>query len=102
MAQILVLYGTPVDPSAFDRYYHATHIPIAAKIPGVRERTISAGPVQSLAGGTPPYLVATLEFDSIADLNAGLVSAEGQAAAADVANFATGGATLLVFDKKVL
>jgi hypothetical protein len=36
----------------------------------------------------------------MADLNAALASAEGQAAAADVANFASGGVTLLVYDGK--
>ncbi|MEU6697792.1 EthD family reductase [Pseudonocardia sp. NPDC046786] len=45
----------------------------------------------------PPYhLVAELTFDSAESLRAGLASAEGQAAAADLANFADGGATLFV------
>ena len=99
MTQLLVLYNTPQDPAAFDRYYQDTQIPIAKKIPGLRSYTISNGPVQALAG-TAPYMIATLSFDSMADLQAALASAEGQAAAADVANFATGGATLLAHDTK--
>src|ERR1035438_5248185 len=36
MAQVLVLYNTPAEPAAFDRYYHEKHIPLARKIPGLR------------------------------------------------------------------
>jgi uncharacterized protein (TIGR02118 family) len=101
MAQLLVLYNSPADPAAFDRYYHQTHIPLAQKIPGLRSYLISSGPVQALAG-TAPHLIATLNFDSIADLSAALGSPEGQAAAADLSNFANGGATLLIHDSKAV
>jgi len=99
MAQLLVLYNTPADPAAFDRYYRDTHIPLARKIPGLRSYLISAGPVQALAG-TAPYLVAELTFDSMVDVGTALASPEGQTAAADLPNFASGGATLLIFDTK--
>ncbi|MFD6858212.1 EthD family reductase [Rhodococcus sp. NPDC060090] len=46
----------------------------------------------------PYYLVAVLSFDSRQALDDGLASAEGQAAAADIGNFTTGGATLFVTD----
>ena len=101
MAQLLVLYNTPVDPSAFDHYYQHTHIPLANKIPGMRSYTINTGPVQALAGSAP-YLIATMTFDSMADINAALTSPEGQATAADLPNFASGGATLLIFDNKAV
>src|SRR5438477_8529560 len=99
MAELLVLYNTPTDSRAFDRYYHETHIPIARKIPGLRSYCISNGPVQALAG-TAPYLMAILKFDSMADISAALASSEGQATAADLPNFASGAATLLIYDKK--
>jgi uncharacterized protein (TIGR02118 family) len=101
MAQVLVLYNAPADPAAFDRYYHQTHIPIAKKIPGLRSYVISNRPVQALAG-TAPHLVAILQFDSMADIHAALASPEGQAAAADLPNFASGGATLLIYDDKMV
>jgi uncharacterized protein (TIGR02118 family) len=101
MAQVLVLYNTPAEPTAFDRYYHQTHIPLANAIPGLRSYVISSGPVQALAGSAP-YLVAILTFDSLADVTAALASPEGQAAAADVPNFASGGATLLIYDSKAV
>ena len=97
MTELLVLYNPPADPAAFDRYYRSTHIPLAKKIPGLRSYSISQGRVQALAGSAP-HLVAILTFDSMADLNAALASPEGQAAAADVRNFASGGATLLMYD----
>lgn len=97
MPQILVLYHQPADPAAFDRYYFETHVPIASKIPKLRSSTVSKGSIQALAG-TAPHLVARLEFDSMADIQAALMSPEGQATAADLANFATGGATILVCD----
>lgn len=101
MAQLLVLYQAPTDPAAFDRYYRDTHIAIARKIPALKAYTISSGPVQALAG-TAPHLVAILDFDSMADLNAALASPEGQAAAADLSNFATGGVTLLIYETQSL
>src|SRR5580704_12476892 len=101
MAQLLVLYNKPTDTAAFDRYYVQTHIPLAKKVPRLRSYVISNGPVQALAG-TAPYLVAILSFDSMADLSAALASPEGQAAAADLSNFATAGATLLTCESKTL
>ncbi len=32
MIKITVLYGHPTDPSAFERYYGTTHMPIVGKI----------------------------------------------------------------------
>lgn len=101
MAQLLVLYNTPADPAAFDLYYRQTHIPLAQKIPGLRSYVVSKGPVQALAG-IAPHLVAILHFDSRADINAALTSSEGQAAAADLSNFASAGATLLIYESNAV
>ena len=97
MAQLLVLYGTPADPAAFEQYYRQTHMPLAQKLPGLRKYTINKGPVQALSG-TAPHLVATLDFDSLADIQAALASPEGQTTAGDLPNFADGGVTLLIYD----
>ncbi len=98
MATLLVLYKTPADPAAFDRYYAETHIPLAKKVPGLRSYRVSKGGVGSPAGASNIHLVATLTFDSMAALQAGLTSPEGGAAAGDLANFASGGVDLLMFD----
>jgi uncharacterized protein (TIGR02118 family) len=100
MAQLLVLYNPPANPAAFQTYYHQTHTPLAKKIPGLRSLTISDGPVQSPSGNAP-YFVVSLTFDSMADLQAGMASPEGQAAATDVPKFAPEGATLLIYDTRV-
>jgi uncharacterized protein (TIGR02118 family) len=98
MASLVVLYKTPKDATAFDKYYAETHIPIAKKIPGLRRYEVSRAPVASPGGATGVHLVATLTFDSMAAIQSAFASAEGQVAAADVPIFATGGADMLMFD----
>lgn len=100
MAKLVVLYKTPKDKAAFDAYYKATHIPLAYKIPGLKKYEISDGGVGSPAGASDIHLMAILTFDSLADIQKALGSAEGQAAAGDLANFASGGADILMFDSK--
>ena len=98
MATLLAMYKTPTDPAAFDRYYAQTHAPLAKKIPGLRSYTTSKGGVGTPAGASPFHLVATLTFDSLAAIQAGLGSPEGAATAADLGNFATGGVDLYMFE----
>ena len=100
MASLVVLYKTPEDAAAFDKYYTETHIPIAKKIPGLRKYEVSRGPVVTPAGPSGFHLIATLYFDDLAAIQKAFASAEGQAAGADVANFATGGADMIMFDSR--
>ena len=96
MVKLVVAYGAPEDPAAFDRHYESTHAPLARKIPHLRR--FEAGKVLGTPDGSaaPYYLIAELLFDSPGELQAGMDSPEGQAAAADVGTFATGGATLMI------
>ncbi|HET6865998.1 MAG TPA: EthD family reductase [Solirubrobacteraceae bacterium] len=96
MVKLVVSYGAPDDPPAFDRHYAETHVPLVHKVPNLRR--FEAGKVLGTPDGSPApyYWLAELWFDSTQDLEAGMGSAEGQAAGADVANFATGGATLMI------
>jgi uncharacterized protein (TIGR02118 family) len=100
MAEVVVLYKTPKDPAAFDKYYAETHIPLAKKLPGLRKYQLSQGPVATPAGPSGIYLVATLTFDSLAAVQAAFASPEGQATGADVPNFASGGADILMFETR--
>jgi uncharacterized protein (TIGR02118 family) len=100
MAELVVLYKTPKDAAAFDKHYAETHIPLAKKIPGLKKYAVSKGPVASPAGPSGVHLVAILTFDSVAAIQAGFASPEGQAAGGDVPKFASGGADLLIFDTK--
>jgi uncharacterized protein (TIGR02118 family) len=100
MAEVVVMYKTPKDPVAFDKYYAETHIPLAKKMPGLRKYQVSQGPVATPAGPSAFHLIAILTFDGMAAIQQAFGSAEGQAAAGDVAKFATGGADILLFDTR--
>ena len=95
MAKVLALYKTPAEPAAFDRYYRDVHVPIAKKIPGLRAYEVTRGSIGMLGGPSPYHLIAVLTFDSVAAVQAALASPEGQATAADLGNFATGGVDIL-------
>lgn len=93
MYRVLISYGHPDDPAVFDAYYSTTHLPLAKAIPGIA--AFAAGRCESFDGSTPTaYMLADISFKTREDAQAGLASPEGQAAAADLINFATGGATL--------
>ena len=100
MARLLVLYKTPKDAPAFDKHYSEIHIPLAKRIPGLRKYEISQGPVLTPGGPSGFHLIATLHFDDLAAIQRAFASAEGQAAAADVQSFATGGADMLLCDSR--
>lgn len=102
MAKLIAIYKKPKDAAAFDRYYFGTHIPLAKTIPGLRRYEVSAGPVGMPVESGPIHLVATLEFDSPAAIQQALGSPQGQATAADLANFAAAGVDLYVFDTKTV
>lgn len=96
MFTAVVLYGKPDDAGAFDRYYEQTHTPLAKKIPGLKRFEVTKT-VATPDGSPPPYyLLAILTFDGPEEAQAGLQSVEGQAATQDLANFATGGVTVLL------
>ena len=95
MVRLLVLYGQPKDPAAFDKYYTETHIPLAKQMKGLKKWTV--GKVTGSADGKPSpyYYIADLYLESRAAFDELLASPEGQAAVADVPNYATGGVTFL-------
>jgi len=99
MARLLVIYRTPKDAAAFDRYYADAHVPLAKNLPGLRSYEISRGPVAAPVGGASGvHLVASLGFDSVEAIGAALASPEGKAAAGNLANFADGGVDLYTFE----
>jgi len=100
MASLVVMYGVPDDAAAFDRHYFEHHVPLAKQIPGLRRYDVSTGLVATPAGPSKFHLIATLEFDDMAAIQNAFASAEGQAAAADVQAFATGGAEMIMFDDR--
>ncbi len=96
MIKLTVLYGHPTDTTAFEDYYTNTHLPLVATMQGFEKveytKFISA-PDGSQAAY---YRMADFWFTSPEALQATMGSAEGQATAADLGNFASGGVKLLV------
>ena len=100
MARFVVMYKTPRDAAAFDKHYFDRHVPLAKKIPGLRKYEVNQGPVATPAGPSGIHLVAILHFDDMAAIQNAFASAEGQAAAADVQTFATGGVDMYLFENR--
>jgi uncharacterized protein (TIGR02118 family) len=95
--RLVVQYGRPTDPAAFDQHYREVHVGLAQAIPGLTRFTI--GHPTSMDPTSPaPYLVAELDFESAETMAAGMGSQAGRAAGVDVATFATGGASMASFD----
>ena len=95
--RLVVSYGQPTNPGEFDDYYRDTHVPLAVGMPGLVR--FAVGHPQPLdPSQQAPYFVAELDFESEEAMGQAFASNEGQAAAADVANFATGGATMTHYD----
>lgn len=101
MAQLLIMYNRPQDPEAFERYYFGTHVPIFGKAPGIQAIVFSRSPVTTVvAGPSDVYLIAEVTFASMGALQAALSSEAGQAAVADLPNFAGAGVTILAFEPR--
>ena len=98
MAKLFAIYQQPKDAAAFDKYYHNMRVPLAKSIPGLRSYEVTRGDVMGVAGKHAAYLVAVLEFDSLAAIGVAMASSEGQATAADLANFASSGVDVMMGD----
>lgn len=96
MIRLTILYGHPTDPDAFLDYYEHTHVALAQKIPDTVSFTWGKC-LPGFEGEAPPYiLTAELAWENADAMGSAMTSHDGGAAAADVANFATGGATMVV------
>ncbi len=96
MIKITVLYGQPSDQEAFESYYIKTHLPLVAEMKGVRRTELTV--FASETDGSLPvyYRMAELYFDNQEQMENVISSKEGQLAVADIDNFASGGATVLI------
>ena len=96
MIKLTVLYGHPTDVAAFEDYYKNTHLPIAAKMTGF-EKVEFTKFISAPDGSSPAhYRMAEFWFTNPDALQATMSSHEGLAAAADIANFTTGGVSIMV------
>ncbi len=102
MAKLFAIYQQPGDAAAFDAYYFQKHVPLAKTIPGLRSYEVTHGDVMGMGGKHGVYLVAVLEFDSMAAIAAAMASPQGQATAADLANFAAAGVDVLMGETRLV
>jgi uncharacterized protein (TIGR02118 family) len=99
MAIVTVLYNTPKDTAAFEKYYRTTHLPLV--VANQREIGFVRADLTkftSTADGKKPtfYRQAELYFNSMDDLKKGMATPGFQKVADDLKNFATGGLTGLI------
>ncbi len=96
MIKATLLYGHPESPETFEKYYAETHLPLAMKVSGVQKLELTR--FLSAPDGSAPahYRMAELYFSDAAALSQTMTSPEGQAALADLSNFATGGVTMMI------
>jgi uncharacterized protein (TIGR02118 family) len=88
--RLVVLYPPPTDPDHFRAHYVSTHVPLAAKIPGVLAYRYNFE-VEPAPGSPPIFAVFEADFPDADTMRAGMTSPEGAATLADVPNYATGG-----------
>jgi uncharacterized protein (TIGR02118 family) len=98
-ALVTVIYNTPKDTAAFEKYYPATHLPIVSA--GQQEigfvRADLTKFVSNLDGSTPAkYRQAELCFDSMDQLKKGTASGAFKKVGADFKNFVSNGLTGLI------
>ena len=103
MAKLYAMYKHPTDVAAFNRYYYGVHVPLAKKVPGLVSYEVTRGAIAGVGGASVPYhLIAGLGFASLTAINAALISPQGQAVAADLGNFATGGVDVFMADTEMI
>ena len=96
MVKVTVLYDQPEDAATFEKYYLETHVPEhGARIPNLVKAEINKVLVNP--GEQPQYYrTADLYFNDFASFQAAMATPTGQAAVADLENFAPGRYKLIV------
>ncbi|ASR37642.1 ethyl tert-butyl ether degradation protein EthD [Prauserella marina] len=94
MYKLVVLYSEPADPDHFRDYYVTNHLPLVMDWPGPLGWRYSFE-VATTGGDAPYFAVFEAEFADAAAYHAASESPHGQRLAADVANYATGGVTIV-------
>jgi 4-carboxymuconolactone decarboxylase len=97
MHKVLALYPPPKDPAHFKRYYEETHLPLARQLPGLVSSRHTFSP-EGVGAPSPYFCIWEGEFRDAKAMAASMESPIGQKVAADIANYATGGVTLVHFD----
>ncbi|MGZ8399641.1 MAG: EthD family reductase [Gemmatimonadales bacterium] len=93
-AIVTVIYNTPKDAAAFEKYYSATHLPlVVANQNEIGFKRADLTKFESTLDGKKPtfHRQAELYFDSMDDLQKGVATPGFKKVADDLGNFASGG-----------
>ncbi|HEY1135034.1 MAG TPA: EthD family reductase [Nocardioides sp.] len=97
MFRVTASYHHPADADAFLAHYRAVHDPLTRTMPGLA--AFEWGVCETPDGSRPPYfVVAVLTFPDRETALTSLGSTEGQAGAADMANFAMAGVEVTMWE----
>jgi uncharacterized protein (TIGR02118 family) len=99
MAIVTVIYNTPKDTAAFEKYYRETHLPlVSANQQEIGFTRADLTRFSSNLDGSKPayYRQAELYFPSMEDAKEGMATPGFKKVADDLANFASGGLTGLL------
>jgi uncharacterized protein (TIGR02118 family) len=94
MHKLVVLYSMPADPEHFRDYYVTDHLPLVALMPGLLACRYSFD-VAATQGDAPYFAIFEADFADADAMVAARASPQGRRVAADVANYATGGAVVI-------
>ena len=97
-----VLYHHPKDAGTFEQYYHDVHVPLLQRHAGtIGINGIDLVKFERNADGSRPafYRMASLWFDSSADLDRGMATPEFRELVDDLGKFASGGVVAMVSRK---
>ena len=95
MIKVTVLYGHPTNAEAFEKYYAESHFEIVNKVLGIAKAEYTKFLPNPDGARAAYYRMAELYFAGPTEMQQAMASSEGQAMAADLSNFATGGVTIL-------
>ncbi len=98
MIKLIALYQRPDDPEAFMRHYREVHVPLVKRLPGLQKLVLDTVTADAFGGEPQLALIAEMHFADRDAYKTAMRSQENQAAAADLASFAEGLATVLVTD----
>jgi uncharacterized protein (TIGR02118 family) len=101
MTTLLAMFRRPNGGSAaleaFERRYAQEHLPMVAATPGLRSTRVQRV-VGAVGGETDLVLITSMQFDSRADLDAGLASDAMRAGGRNLREIAPGLLTLLILE----
>ena len=96
--KLVALYQEPADPSAFDKAYFNTHLPLIKKVPGLQKTVVTRFTRTIMGNGY--YLMAEMYFADKEALKAAMKSQEMAAAGENLNSFAEGLVTLMFAEEQ--